>query len=207
MGDRDTERLIDAWLDGELPPEEASRLEAGLRCDPALRREYGPTIALLRSREAIEVPPGLRGRVVSAVHERVNRDRVIPIASARLQRASHRLRWLGAVAASVVLFMGGWYGSQWWAKPGPTPVVVAVAPTVTDPWVAAACVQSLAGRGPLYPTPFVVQGAMMEMLAEGKPPSTGSSAGQGSASPGLTPPKTDENEPIPVPLLPIIQRL
>ncbi len=37
MGDRDTERLIDAWLDGELPADEAAKLETGLRCDPALR--------------------------------------------------------------------------------------------------------------------------------------------------------------------------
>ncbi len=164
-------------------------------------------LALLHSREAIDVPAGLRDRIVSAVHERVNRDRVIPITSVRLRRVSRRLRWFGAVAASVVLFMGGWYASQWRAKPGPAPVVVVTTPTVADPWIAAACVQSLAGRGPLYPTPFVVQGAMMGMLAEGKLPSTGSPAGPGSASPGLTPPRSDGSDSVPVPLLPIIQRL
>ena len=56
MGDRDTERLIDAWLDGELPADEAAKVEAGLRCDPELRRQFGPMVALLRSPEPTDVP-------------------------------------------------------------------------------------------------------------------------------------------------------
>jgi hypothetical protein len=112
------------------------------------------------------------------------------------------------MAASVVLFMAGWYGSQWWTKPELTSVVVVQQPEVTNPWVLAAYAQSVTGRGPMFPTPFVVQGAMIEMLTEGKGSlNSGASAGQDSASPGRVAPQGEQLEPTRLPLLPIIQRL
>ncbi len=208
MGDRDPEQLMDAWLDGELPADEAARIEAGLRCDPALRNQFGPMVELLRSPEAVEVPAGLRDRVVAAVHERAEREGVIRFESPAWRRLSRRLGWAGAVAASVALFVSGWYGARWWGQPGPSVVVVQPAPAVSNPWLLAAYAQSVAGRGPMYPTSFVVQGAMIEMLAGGSgPPPAGASAGPRSASPGRAVPPREPAEPVPVPLLPIIQRL
>jgi anti-sigma factor RsiW len=208
MGDRDSERLIDAWLDGDLPADEAARVETGLRCDPELRRDFGPMVELLRSPEPTSVPAGLRERVVAAVHEQAARERTIRFEQNGWRKVSYRLGWMGAVAASVALFLSGWYGAQWWARPTPVIVAVGPQPEVTNPWVLAAYAQSVAGRGPMFPTPFVVQGAMIEMLADGKGSlPQGASAGQGSASPGRVAPQAERNEPARVPLLPIIQRL
>ncbi len=208
MGDRDAERLIDAWLDGELPADEAAKVEAGLRCDPKLRREFGPMLALLRSPEPADVPAGLRDRVVAAIHERAAREQTIRFEPTAWRRISYRLGWVGAAAASVALFMTGWYGAQWWTKPEQATVVIVQEPEVTNPWILAAYAQSVTGRGPMFPTPFVVQGAMMEMLADGKGSLLpGASAGQESASPGRVAPPSEQNEPVRLPLLPIIQRL
>ena len=207
MGDRDTERLIDAWLDGELPADEAAKVEAGLRCDPELRRQFGPMVALLRSPEPTDVPAGLRDRVVAAVHEQATREQVIRFESPAWRRVSRRLGWIGAAAASVALFVTGWYGSQWWTKQEQPTVIVQQTPTVSNPWLLAAYAQSVTGRGPMYPTPFVAQSAMIEMLADGRAPSPGASAGQKSASPGQAAPQREPEEPARIPLLPIIQRL
>ncbi len=178
MADRDTERLIDAWLDGELPPERAAGVEAMLRESPELRREYAPLIELLRSPDPIVMPPGLADRIKSADPAR-HSLRVMP-AGPRITTAPARWRYLRstlAAAASIALFAGGWFASQLWTR-SPNPVVqtptATEAPTVVivSPWVLNGLAQSLTVGGSVSPAPFIAQGATMELLAGSLPAGT-----------------------------------
>lgn len=71
---RDDELLLNAYLDGELDPLEASRFEARLASEPALAAEieaYRLLRAALRSDLAEDVPPpGLRRRITSSLELR-----------------------------------------------------------------------------------------------------------------------------------------
>lgn len=178
MADRDTERLIDAWLDGELPPERAAGVEAMLRESPELRREYAPLIKLLRSPDPIVMPPGLADRIKSADPAR-HSLRVMP-AGPRATIAPTRWRSLRgtlAAAASIALFASGWFASQLWTRtsnPVVQPPSVAEAPTVVivSPWVLNGLAQSLTVGGSVSPAPFIAQGAAMELLAGSLPAAT-----------------------------------
>ncbi len=170
MADRDTERLIDAWLDGELPPEQAAGVEAMLRESPQLRQEYSALMTLLRSPDPIVMPPGLADRIKAAVPPR-HTFRVMP-AGPRSPVTPARWRYLRgalAAAASLALFAGGWFTSQLWTRSAEVvpmgPDMSAPTVVIVSPWVLNGLAQSLTAGGSVNPTPFIVQGAAMEILA------------------------------------------
>jgi len=113
MDCRDTERLIDAWLDRELPSEQARQVEAHMSECPACRRRFKPMIDFLGSAEPVSVPDGLRDRIVDAVthgaggKQTAGRDGLPAV-------RRWRLACVGAAAACVGFFVVGWLGSQWW---------------------------------------------------------------------------------------------
>jgi hypothetical protein len=218
MGDFDTERMMDAWLDGELPPDKAAEVQERLKRDPHLRRQYGPLVELLSSPEPVDVPADLGDRIVAAVHERATtKTTTIHVARPTWARVPNRLAWAGAMAASIALFLAGWFGSRWSTKPtpgggpaGPQPIQV-----VSSPWMLAAYAQSLTAHGPMYPTPFVVQGVTIEMLADGRLESDRQAAGVSAGVRPAREPRAAPDRPAPpqhrpeqpVPLFPVIQRL
>jgi len=219
MADSDTERMMDAWLDGELPPDQAAELHERLKRDPHLRRQYGPLVELLSSPEPVDVPADLGDRIVAAVHERATtKTTTIHVARPTWARVPNRLAWAGAMAASIALFLVGWFGSRWSTKPTPGGGPVGPQPTqvVASPWMLAAYAQSLTTRGPMYSVPFVVQGVTMEMLADARlelaaKPAAGPAwpepARPTAPSGGPVRPENGWNEPVLVPLFPVIQRL
>lgn len=97
--DRRWERLLSAYLDGELTPEEMRAVEARLRQDPeaqALYRELAGVQALLQRLPARRSPEDLEDRILREVQRRAER--------------AGRRRWravlaggLAAAAAAVVL--------------------------------------------------------------------------------------------------------
>ncbi|HSW44432.1 MAG TPA: hypothetical protein VLM89_02560 [Phycisphaerae bacterium] len=220
MGDRDTEKLIDALLDGELSADKAAEVRSRIERDPALRRGYGPMLSMLRSPEQVEVPAGLRDRIVAAVHERDRGEgRVIRPKEMVWRRTSNRLAWIGAMAASIALFMAGWFGARMWMTPAtPTPAGDTAGPApaqvVITPGMLAAYAQSMAARGSIYPVPNAVQGALIEMIAQGDLSAqatpvihagTDRAAAQSPAEQPRESPK-DQHEPV-IPVFPLIQRL
>jgi hypothetical protein len=90
---RPDEGLIHAWLDGQLPPEEAARIEALAATDPewaaAVAEARGLVAASSRILSALDhVPAGVVPRGTSA-------------------RTGHRLPWWTKIAAAVVVVAGG----------------------------------------------------------------------------------------------------
>lgn len=106
MDCRDLETRIDAWWDRELPDDQAEVIEAHLAGCPACLRTYGPVNELLTRPDPVEVPPGLRGRILDAVLGQ--QPGVRP--AARRSAWTIRLGWVGALAASVALaFTTGYF--------------------------------------------------------------------------------------------------
>jgi len=176
MDCRDTERLIDAWLDRELPSEQARQVEAHMSECPACRRRFMPVVDFLRSTEPVSVPDGLRDRIVDAVS---HTDGGPTSAKGRkMGSRRRRLAWIGAAAACVGFFVVGWFGSQWWVSPSETvdqPVMVAERPevkpqpqvtVVLSPWMLSSWAQAMALRGPVNPAPLFAQALVAELAGE-----------------------------------------
>jgi anti-sigma factor RsiW len=176
MDCRDTQRLIDAWLDRELPSEQAREVEAHMDECPACRRRFMPVVGFLGSAEPVSVPDGLRDRIVDAVSQTADgrtstEDRTIGI-------RRWRLAWLGAAAACVGFFVVGWFGSQWWGPPSETADERGVLaeqtestsePQVTvvlSPWMLSSWAQAMALRGPVNPAPLFAQALVAEVASE-----------------------------------------
>lgn len=172
MGYRDTEQLIEAYLDGELSVEQTAEVEKLLRGNGELRRQYGPLIQLLRSPEPVEMPKDLTPRVLGSIQEHILREKAIPVRPGRPTLRGYRvwLPWAPALAASLVLFMAGWFGSQLINR-SPTqqvserPVPVPQVTVVASPLLLNSLAQSLASSGPANPAGFAMQGAAMEIIA------------------------------------------
>jgi anti-sigma factor RsiW len=175
MADRDTEQLIDAYLDGELSVEQAAEVQKLLQSNPGLRRRYGPLLELLASPEPVEIPAGLRDRVLTAVHEHAARTSGVQRRPGQPNQPRTRV-WLprtGLIAASLMLFVAGWLTSRVWLDSGadqPVPArpqaISESSTVVLSPWVLNALAQSLATRGAAGSVTFVVQGAAIEVLTE-----------------------------------------
>ncbi|MHB8838403.1 MAG: hypothetical protein ACYC7F_05565 [Gemmatimonadaceae bacterium] len=108
---RPDEGLIHAWLDGQLPPAEAARVEELAATDPAW------TAAVAQARGLVAAS----SRIVSAL-DHVPAG-VIPQRAS--SRAARRLPWWTKVAAAVVVVAGG---SVLVLQRTPTPTSVAPAP-------------------------------------------------------------------------------
>jgi len=178
MADRDRQKLIDAYLDGELSIEQSAELQQRLAGDSDLRRQYGPLIDLLTSPEPVELPAGLHDRVLSAVHKHTACTSGGPRDPGQPHNKPRNRVWLPrthliAIAASIMLFVAGWLSSHLWLDYGSgqdsldKPSVVVQVPTeAVSPWVLNALAQSLASRGAGGSITFVVQGAAIDILAE-----------------------------------------
>lgn len=169
MGYRDTEQLIEAYLDRELSAEQAVEAENLLRANDELRRQYGPLIQLLRSPEPVEMPEILGQRVLGSIQEHILRERAIPVRPGRPTLRGYRVwpPWAPAVAASLVLFMAGWYGSRLLipsSREGNDPKPMPRVTVVASPLLLNSLAQSLASSGPANPVAFVMQGAAMEII-------------------------------------------
>jgi hypothetical protein len=177
MDCRDTERLIDAWLDRELPGAQARQVEAHIGECPACRRRFIPVVDFLGSAEPVSVPDGLRDRIVDAVTHGAGGERTTLRDEPATVRGRH-LAWVSAAAACVGFFVVGWFGSQWWVSPSQTadkPVVVAEQPeaapqpqgtVVLSPWMLSSWAQAMALRGPVNPAPLFAQALVAELASE-----------------------------------------
>jgi hypothetical protein len=165
---RDVDRQIDAYLDRELSLDEARLVEAHLEGCAACRRKYGGLMTLLRSPEPAGVPAGLHGRIMT---ELARQAAVIPHESSEdrtHRRGTGWTPWAGAVAASLMFFVLGWFGSQLWVKPSKPPVRKVEPPqqvtVVVSPWLLSGWAQAMALRSPAGPAFVVAQDAGMELL-------------------------------------------
>ncbi|HOW72490.1 MAG TPA: hypothetical protein PKY77_17970 [Phycisphaerae bacterium] len=172
MGYRDTEQLIEAYLDGELSVEQAAEVESLVRGNAELRRQYGPVIRLLRSPEPVAMPDDLTERVLSSIQGHILREKAIPVCPGRPTLRGYRvwLPWAPALAASFLLFMAGWFGSQLTSRSStqrvdPKPNLVPQVSVVASPLLLNSLAQSLTASGPANPAAFVMQGAAMEVIA------------------------------------------
>lgn len=103
-----------AWLDGELSPEEAARVEAEVAADPELSKlavEHRAMTAGLRGAfgtvEAQPIPAGL-GSLVD------REDKIVSLAEVRTAREARRVQplWVQAAAIAATLAVGVFAGSQ-----------------------------------------------------------------------------------------------
>jgi len=159
---RDLERLIDAYLDRELPAETAGEVDSHLSSCPKCRREHGALVAMLRPPGPATVPRDLGDQIVAAIDERA-----APRTPWRRLRA---VRWGAAVAASLALFFTGWASSRYWTEPA-RPVIERVADSprepatvVVSPWLISSWAQAMLLRGPASPVPLFVQAVAIEEL-------------------------------------------
>ncbi|MCW5755411.1 MAG: zf-HC2 domain-containing protein [Phycisphaeraceae bacterium] len=101
--------FLRAAADGELSPAEQARLEAHLAANPAdkarISFETGLRSCCCRVMSSAKCPDALRNRILDQI---TSTDTVSPPAArARSFWATHGTRrWLGAIAAAVVLFVG-----------------------------------------------------------------------------------------------------
>lgn len=107
------EETFFAWLDGELAPDEAARVEAEVAADPALSKmaeEHRAMAVGLREAfgtvEAESVPERLQNLVRG--------DKVVSLAEARAAREARRVRpiWVQAAAMAATLALGVFAGNQ-----------------------------------------------------------------------------------------------
>ncbi len=108
------EETFFAWLDGELPPEEAARVEVAVGADPEL---------LKQAAEYRAMAAGLRGAFDSIAEQPIperlkrrlnNDDTLVSLADARVKRATRSAQpmWVQAAALAATLAIGIFTGAQ-----------------------------------------------------------------------------------------------
>ncbi|MHC4796941.1 MAG: anti-sigma factor family protein [Planctomycetota bacterium] len=170
---RDTERLIDAYLDGKLPADRAQGVEEHLTSCRACREKFAPMMQLLGSPEPVSVPHGLHNRVMSAVDEWYSG------AASDIENHDHQnkpvinqiWKWSGAIAASIALLFAGWIASLMMNTTEPqqtTPSPIAEAAdsqiAVMNPWIPIGWAQAAALKVPANPLPFLVQATVKDLV-------------------------------------------
>lgn len=160
---RDVDDLIDSHLDGELPAERMSDLDAHVgRCRRCAGR-HGDLLRFLRDPGPVKVPDGLRDRIVSAIE--AGRPTMPQ------PRTSGWLRWGGAVAAAAALFFLGRTSTRIWRPPGVEAIVpprtaeVARVDAAPDPWMVSGLLQTIALPGPVVPVHLAMQARAAELIA------------------------------------------
>ena len=174
---RDTERLMDAYLDRELGPEETRQVELHVSGCSACRSRHGVLLTLLGSARPVSVPDGLRDRIVAAVASGAGQgDSPGMCAEPRWGGLwVFRAPWSGAAAASVMLMFAGWFVLQFSGKPPrgmdtTTPIAQpAGEPVAPSPWMLMSWAQARSLPGPGGSTAFLVQGMAMELLTRPVP--------------------------------------
>lgn len=103
----DDETLL-AYLDGELPPPDAARVEEALAGDPALAEKLGQQRAL-RHRIAAAFDPVADEPAPPALLAAAQPDRIASLADARAKRRGFGLPQWAAIAASLIAGVAGGY--------------------------------------------------------------------------------------------------
>ncbi|MBI4581654.1 MAG: zf-HC2 domain-containing protein [Planctomycetes bacterium] len=173
---RDVNKLMDACLDRRLDAERSRQIQAHLQACDACGREWGGLLALLTDLRPIDVPAGLRDRIVASLDRRLLDPAASPpAASVRTMRWAARLgrwRYAGAIAASVAFFLAGWMISGWWTtshptiqpKPGVGPSDQSVT-VMISPWLMSSWARLAAMPGPVSPAIVLVEGIVPELMA------------------------------------------
>lgn len=110
-----TDRIdIDAYLDGELGPDEAAEIEARLEADPAARARFDADMRQREQvREALDMVAGAMPRSLQTarLERRLAAALARRIAPRPALRAGAWMRGAGQVAAACVLVAAGWWGN------------------------------------------------------------------------------------------------
>lgn len=109
------EELV-AWMDGELPPDQAARVAGLVRQDPPWQATYREFLAVDAALDRLEVPPPsahLTDRIVRAARRR--------------QMAGRVFRALAPLAAAAAIILAVWLGSR-----GPEPVAPSVEQIIAE---------------------------------------------------------------------------
>lgn len=213
----DTQRLIDAYLDRELPAARAAELETHLAACSSCRREYGPLVTLLCSPAPVSPSAGLRDRIVEAVRSESESHAARPVASPRrpAERHAHWILspWVGAVAASLCFFVMGWGASQWWRKPAVGPTVVENVPpapqpsaVALSPWLAGSLAQAMTAPALGNPMPLMAQALVTELASRPEESVTAADRGPRRAESRPTPRSDETMPPAELLLLPALYR-
>ncbi len=121
---------LSAYLDGDLPQDEARGVEAAMSRDPALRAEYEElrrAVDFLRTNGPIAAPEGFANRL----HIRLAAEPPPSRLRSTLRRVRMDYVGIAAVAAVALLFVGTRHPDP--ATPAPAPVIAAAqAPGVPD---------------------------------------------------------------------------
>lgn len=211
---RDVDRLMDAYLDRDVGAEEAGRVQAHLAACRRCRREHGGLIELLRSPEPVEVPPGLKDRILEAMDARYGCPAGRPRRTAgRPGRRWMAAPWWGAVAASLLFFVMGWLSSQWWQGPDRLPPIPTPNPKVEpvtivlSPWMLSSWAQAATMPGPAAPVAMLVNGIATESLLEAPVEVCPAIRIYDRSRQELVPVPPDTDAPPPeIPLLPLVPR-
>lgn len=134
-----------AYLDGELPPAEAARVEEALGSDPALAEKLAQQRAL-RERLDAAFGPIASEPVPVAVIAAAQPARVIDLAEARAERRRLRLPQWAAIAATLVAGLAGGYAFNSASSPSIVErggILIAAGP------IAEALDNQLASAGPV----------------------------------------------------------
>lgn len=104
-----------AWLDGELPPEEAARVEAEVAADSELSRtaeEHRALAASLKGAFGSVVAAPVPARIAAAA--RPVQENVVDLAAARAERSARRTLplWTQAAALAATLAVGVFTGNM-----------------------------------------------------------------------------------------------
>lgn len=166
--------LISASLDGALSPEAQEKLNAHLASCAECQKLYDDLSALhaaLADLPPVEVPAGLKDRIMDAVAAEAENTKVLPFAPKKASR--HWQRWLASAAVLAVVVMGTW---SW------------------KPWESAAdrprSAESAAGRGSSVPDSGSASAGTADAAAPARQPSSLSipAEAQPAAAPELTDP-------------------
>jgi hypothetical protein len=119
------EETFFAWLDGELGPEDAARVEAEMAADPELQRRAAEHRALAEQLRGAFEPVAqapLPKRLEAAI--RANESSVVSLAEARERRAARRMlpAWGQAAAIAATLVLGIAVGTTLNGQRGASPV-------------------------------------------------------------------------------------
>jgi anti-sigma factor RsiW len=153
------EKNIHRYLDRELSAEEILAMEQHVHSCTACREEFGPLIDTLTAPWKVEVPAGLRSRILDTL--------VQPKTFSMPKKRNYW--WYWSAAAAIILLVVGWLAGPFSDRsqaPPAQPKQVAAAPenppAAINPWMLPGLVQSFAIPGLANPAVSLVQADLMK---------------------------------------------
>ena len=111
---RDVDKQMDAYFDRQLTASVAGGIEAHLAECPLCAQRWGRLRTLLADPEPVQVPAGLRDRVMGALEAEWSMPGsavAAPAAGAWFRRVLW-VRYVAPIAACVLFFLSGWFVSN-----------------------------------------------------------------------------------------------